>query len=173
MFYFFSFCVVSRTSILKQTMLHPEPLSSKTPCSCPPCDVFLHSLPPMPKTKNKTSAKSQPISLVLINIFSLRHGFMGAKWLIATALVAHRVYHVQQRANGKQKDETADEDGKHDEQDDGPSEASLGPSAVLLLPACGLIHLVELVVACGTCFSQVSSCFTWLERLCRGQNLHE
>jgi hypothetical protein len=85
---------------------------------------------------------------------------MGTKWLIATALVAHRVYHVQQRANGKQKDETADENGKEDEKDDGPSESFLGESVALLLPACGLVHLVELVVACGTCCSYISNCFS-------------
>lgn len=98
---------------------------------------------------------------------------MGAKWLIATTLVTHRVYHVQQRANGKQKDETADEDGKENEKDDGPSEAFLGESVALLLPACGLVHLVELVVACGTCFRYVSNFFLWLNRDCRGKNLHE
>jgi hypothetical protein len=71
---------------------------------------------------------------------------MRTERLVATALIAHGVHHIQNRADGKQKDETADEDGKDDEKDDGPS---VFPP--LGLPACGLVHFVELVVACGTC----------------------
>jgi hypothetical protein len=104
-----------------------------------------------------------PLPFFLIDIFPLlRHGSMGAKWLVTTALVAHRMHQIQNRADGKQKDETADEDGKDDEKDDGPSVfPPLGQSLVLLLPACGLVHFVELVVACGTCFVYVSNCFLW------------
>jgi hypothetical protein len=112
---------------------------------------------------------------LLIDIFSFRHGSMGAKWLVATALITHRVYHIQDRADGKQKDETADEDGKDDEKDDGPSVfPPLGQSLVLLLPAYGLVHFVELVVACGTCLARMSVAVSCgFERVCRGKNLHE
>ena len=50
---------------------------------------------------------------------------MRTKRFIATALVTHRVYHIQNGANGKQKDKTADEDGMDNEEDDGPSQAWL------------------------------------------------
>jgi hypothetical protein len=63
---------------------------------------------------------------ILSHGFSFRHGRVGAKRLVTTAFVAHRVYQVQHRANGKKKEEAGGKDGKDDEQDEGPCEAFLG-----------------------------------------------
>lgn len=97
---------------------------------------------------------------------------MRPKRLVTTAFVSHRVYQVQDRANGKKKDEAADKDGKHDKQNDGPMKASLGESVGFLLPACWLIHAVELVVAGSTCDLHVSGCCYDVKRVV-GKNSHE
>jgi hypothetical protein len=71
---------------------------------------FISPFPPETKKDANKSAKPRigiP-SLFLVDIFPFRHGSMGAKWLVATALITHRVYHIQDRADGKQKDEAAD-----------------------------------------------------------------
>ena len=62
---------------------------------------------------------------LLINVFdhlsSLRRGHvMRAKRLVAGALVSHRVYEIEDGADGEEEDEAADEDGEDDEEDDGP-----------------------------------------------------
>jgi len=45
---------------------------------------------------------------------------MRAKRLVAGAFVSHRVYEIEDGADGEEEDKAADEDGEDDEEDDGP-----------------------------------------------------
>lgn len=76
-------------------------------------------------------------------------------------MVPHRRQRVQERSDGEQQDQGNDQAGKDNDEKDGPCqiEAFLGESIALGFPARGLLHVVELIVARGTCVLTVSEIF--------------